>query len=123
MSALLNSTFSHFLYDVAISTSLLPDRSFSGQPSDCLSSAGSDPGLDEELCRRIGAQLAELGDRFESEALIKPVLVESLVNEILDNSLTEDVRIDTKCCSGLRILFYREEPHLDSQSRTATLLA
>ncbi|KAM5172324.1 BH3-interacting domain death agonist [Mantella aurantiaca] len=52
--------------------------------------SGSHPGVDEELCRRIGAQLAELGDRFEREALIKQEVVESLVNEILDESLTED---------------------------------
>ncbi|XP_018417584.1 PREDICTED: BH3-interacting domain death agonist-like [Nanorana parkeri] len=50
---------------------------------------GPHPGLDDELCRRIGAQLAELGDRFEREALIKQEVVESLINEILDDSLTE----------------------------------
>ncbi|XP_077324977.1 BH3-interacting domain death agonist [Lithobates pipiens] len=52
--------------------------------------SGSHPGVDEELCRRIGAQLAELGDLFEKENLIKQELVESLVNQILDDSLTED---------------------------------
>ncbi|CAI9540819.1 unnamed protein product, partial [Staurois parvus] len=57
---------------------------------ECLmTDSGSHPGVDEELCRRIGAQLAELGDLFEKEALIKQEVVEGLVNQILDKSLTE----------------------------------
>ncbi|CAJ0963008.1 unnamed protein product [Ranitomeya imitator] len=51
---------------------------------------GSQPEVDEDLCRRIGAQLAQMGDRFEQEGTIKAEVVECLVNDILNNSLTED---------------------------------
>ncbi|XP_072256111.1 BH3-interacting domain death agonist [Pyxicephalus adspersus] len=62
---------------------------------------GANPGVDEELCRRIGAQLAELGDRFEKEALIKQEVVEGLVHDILTESLTED-RFKTQVQSLLK---------------------
>lgn len=51
---------------------------------------GPQPGVDADLCHRIGAQLAEMGDRFQQEGRIKPEVVESLVNDILNQSLTED---------------------------------
>ncbi|XP_075715899.1 BH3-interacting domain death agonist isoform X2 [Rhinoderma darwinii] len=52
--------------------------------------SGPQSEIDEELCRRIGAQLAMFGDRFEQEGRIKSEVVESLVNDILNESLTED---------------------------------
>ncbi|CAH2276450.1 BH3-interacting domain death agonist [Pelobates cultripes] len=45
--------------------------------------------VDEELCRRIGAQLAELGDKLEREGRIKKEVVECVVQDLLTNSLTE----------------------------------
>ncbi|XP_069820568.1 BH3-interacting domain death agonist-like [Dendropsophus ebraccatus] len=51
---------------------------------------GPQPVVDEELCRRIGVQLAEMGDRFQQEGRIKPEVVESLVHDILSETLTED---------------------------------
>lgn len=51
---------------------------------------GPQPGAEDELCRRIGTMLAEMGDQFEREGRIKPEVVESLVNDILNQSLTED---------------------------------
>ncbi|KAM4038973.1 BH3-interacting domain death agonist [Anomaloglossus baeobatrachus] len=51
---------------------------------------GPEPEIDEDLCRRIGAQLAQLGDQFEQEGTIKAEVVECLVNDILNKSLTED---------------------------------
>ncbi|XP_075066802.1 BH3-interacting domain death agonist [Mixophyes fleayi] len=46
--------------------------------------------VDEDLCRRIGAQLAQMGDQFDREGMIEPKVVESLINDILTESLTED---------------------------------
>uniref|UniRef100_A0A8C5PIH2 BH3-interacting domain death agonist n=1 Tax=Leptobrachium leishanense TaxID=445787 RepID=A0A8C5PIH2_9ANUR len=45
--------------------------------------------VDDELCRQIGAQLAELGDRFEREGMIKKEVVESIVQDLLNESLSE----------------------------------
>ncbi|XP_044133420.1 uncharacterized protein LOC122926099 [Bufo gargarizans] len=53
-------------------------------------SVGPQHVVDEDLCRRIGAQLAEMGDRFQKEGRIKTEVVESLVHDILNESLTED---------------------------------
>ncbi|XP_068128992.1 BH3-interacting domain death agonist-like [Hyperolius riggenbachi] len=73
-----------------------------GPPMKCISSqvgesaehvvpdGGPHPNLDEELCRRIGAQLAELGDRFEREGVIKQEVVESLVHDVLSDTLSEE---------------------------------
>ncbi|XP_056373918.1 BH3-interacting domain death agonist [Hyla sarda] len=51
---------------------------------------GPQPLVEEELCRRIGAQLAEMGDRFQQEGRIRQEVVESLVHDILSENLTED---------------------------------
>ncbi|KAG8548784.1 hypothetical protein GDO81_024184 [Engystomops pustulosus] len=51
---------------------------------------GPQPDDDSELYRRIGAQLAEMGDRFEQDGTITSEVVEGLVNDILSKSLTED---------------------------------
>ncbi|XP_053318456.1 BH3-interacting domain death agonist-like [Spea bombifrons] len=45
--------------------------------------------VDEELCRRIAAQLAELGDKFDREGRIKKEMVESVVEGLLSDSLSE----------------------------------
>ncbi|XP_063785379.1 BH3-interacting domain death agonist-like [Pseudophryne corroboree] len=48
------------------------------------------PDVDEDLLRRIGAQLAQMGDQFEREGMIDPKVIETLINDILNESLTED---------------------------------
>ncbi|KAG9461614.1 hypothetical protein GDO78_016253 [Eleutherodactylus coqui] len=55
----------------------------------CLETDGPQPIVNEDLCRRIGAQLAEMGDRFQLEDRIKSEVVESLVHDILSERLTE----------------------------------
>ncbi|XP_018096385.1 BH3-interacting domain death agonist isoform X2 [Xenopus laevis] len=45
---------------------------------------------DEELCRRIAAQLAEIGDKLEREMKIKPEVVDGLVDAMLNNTLDEE---------------------------------
>ncbi|KAM4677937.1 BH3-interacting domain death agonist [Discoglossus pictus] len=54
-----------------------------------MASAGPQgPGVDEELCRSIGAQLAALGDQFDEK--IKQEDVDNLVQMLLEDSLTEE---------------------------------
>ncbi|KAM8971846.1 BH3-interacting domain death agonist [Pelodytes ibericus] len=45
--------------------------------------------VDEDLCRRIGAQLAELGDKLDKEGKIKKEVVECVVQDLLNECLSQ----------------------------------
>ncbi|KAE8613466.1 hypothetical protein XENTR_v10007733 [Xenopus tropicalis] len=51
---------------------------------------GVEQEVDEELCRRIAAQLAEMGDKLEREMKIKPEVVNGLVDAMLNQTLLEE---------------------------------
>ncbi|OCT86161.1 hypothetical protein XELAEV_18019855mg [Xenopus laevis] len=46
--------------------------------------------VDEELCRRIATQLAEMGDKLEREMRIKPEVVNGIVDALLNHTLNEE---------------------------------
>ncbi|KAM4748717.1 BH3-interacting domain death agonist [Rhinophrynus dorsalis] len=69
---------------------LQPDGNLSFRSVELMSSVEGEQEVDADLCRRIGAQLAELGDKLEREGRIKQEVVDSLVDAVLNNSFTEE---------------------------------
>ncbi|KAM9312992.1 BH3-interacting domain death agonist [Gastrophryne carolinensis] len=77
---------------------------------------GEPDAVDDEVCRRIGAQLAQMGDQFELEGLIKKEVVESVVNAIVTQSLTPE-----RFGAAVRSLMDKAPPGLEQEKASALL--